>query len=279
MLTSDVENYPGFPEGIEGPDMMDKFRKQAERFGARFIEEDADAVDFSKKPFTVTSASGEHLAQSVILATGSSARWLGLESETRLRGRGVTACATCDGAFFRDMEVVVVGGGDTAMEEATFLTRYCSKVTVIHRRDELRASKIMQQRALDHPKIHFVWDSVIEEVLGTDKVEGVRLRNVKTGETSEFACQGMFLAIGHTPNTAFLQGHIELDDAGYILNQGPHETNTSVEGVFVAGDVFDHRYKQAITAAGSGCKAAIDAERWLEAQETPKVAVEEATTI
>ncbi|MHB8634461.1 MAG: thioredoxin-disulfide reductase [Thermoplasmatota archaeon] len=266
MITSDVENYPGFAEAITGPDLMERMRKQAERFGAEFRDEDATAVDFTVYPFHVTSSSGTHMARSVIVATGSSAKWLGLPSETRLRGHGVSACATCDGFFFKDKEVVVIGGGDTAMEEALFLTKYATAVTVIHRRSDLRASKIMQARARHHPKIRFLWDTVVEELVGTAGVEGVRIRNLKSGATSLYPCQGYFSAIGHVPNTTIFRGQLRLDEGGYVMRAGPHDTSTSMEGVFVAGDVFDHRYKQAVTAAGSGCKAAIDAERWLEAQ-------------
>lgn len=266
MITSDVENYPGFAEAITGPELMERMRKQAERFGAVFKDEDATAVDFTRRPFKVTSDSGVHEGRTVIIATGSSAKWLGLPSETRLRGRGVSACATCDGFFFKDKDVVVVGGGDSAMEEATFLTKFATSVTIVHRRDSFKASKIMAARALNHPKIKVVWDTTITEILGKDAVEGVRLKNLKTGAETILPCQGYFSAIGHTPNTALVKGQLRLDEAGYVVAEGQHETWTSVEGVFVAGDVFDHRYKQAITAAGSGCKAAIDAERWLEAQ-------------
>jgi thioredoxin reductase (NADPH) len=266
MITSDVENYPGFAEAITGPHLMEQMRKQAERFGAVFKDEDATAVDFTTRPFKVTSGSGVHEARTVIVATGSSAKWLGLDSETRLRGHGVSACATCDGFFFKDKEVVVVGGGDSAMEEATFLTKFATKVTIVHRRDSFKASKIMAARALNHPKIQVVWDSTITEILGKESVEGVRIKNVKTGKESVLKCGGYFSAIGHTPNTALFKGQLRLDEAGYVMAEGQHETWTDVEGVFVAGDVFDHRYKQAITAAGSGCKAAIDAERWLEQQ-------------
>jgi thioredoxin reductase (NADPH) len=266
MITSDVENYPGFAEAITGPELMERMRKQAERFGAVFRDEDATAVDFTKRPFAVTSDSGTHEARSVIVATGSSAKWLGLDSETRLRGRGVSACATCDGFFFKGKEVVVVGGGDSAMEEATFLTKFATQVTIVHRRDSFKASKIMAARALNHPKIRVVWDTVVTEILGQDHVEGVRLKDLKTGKESVLPAGGYFSAIGHTPNTALFKGQLRLDEQGYIVAGGEHETWTSVPGVFVAGDVYDHRYKQAITAAGSGCKAAIDAERWLEQQ-------------
>ncbi|HLF17144.1 MAG TPA: thioredoxin-disulfide reductase [Candidatus Thermoplasmatota archaeon] len=266
MITSDVENYPGFAEAITGPELMKRMRAQAERFGARFVDEDATAVDFTVRPFRVTSDSGTHAARTVIVATGSSAKWLGLPSETRLRGHGVSACATCDGFFFQGKRVVVVGGGDSAMEEALFLTKYATEVTIVHRRDSFKASKIMAARAVAHPKIKVVWDTVVTEILGRERVEGVRLQNLKTQKESSLACEGYFSAIGHNPNTALVKGQLRLDEAGYVMPEGPHETSTSVEGVFVAGDVFDHRYKQAVTAAGSGCKAAIDAEKWLEGQ-------------
>jgi thioredoxin reductase (NADPH) len=264
MITSDVENYPGFETAITGPELMGRMRKQAERFGARFLDEDATAVDFTREPFRVTSDSGTHEGRAIIVATGSAAKWLGLPSETRLRGHGVSACATCDGFFFKEKRVVVVGGGDSAMEEALFLTKYATEVTIVHRRDAFRASKIMQARALAHPKIRVRWNSVVTDILGQEKVEGVRVQDLVTGATSTIACEGYFSAIGHTPNTAIFKGQLRLDEAGYIVCEGPHETCTSVDGVFVAGDVFDHRYKQAVTAAGSGCRAAIDAEKWLE---------------
>ena len=267
MITSDVENYPGFETAITGPDLMGRMRKQAERFGAKFLDEDATAVDFTGTTFTVTSASGTHVGRAVIIATGSAAKWLGLPSETRLRGHGVSACATCDGFFFKDKRVVVVGGGDSAMEEALFLTKFATEVTIVHRRDSFRASKIMAARAQAHPKIKVVWNTTIAELLGTEHVEGVRLKDLKTGAERVMPCDGYFSAIGHTPNTALFKGQVRLDEAGYIVVEGPHETCTSVDGVFAAGDVFDHRYKQAITAAGSGCKAAIDAEKWLEAKQ------------
>ena len=262
MLTSDVENYPGFEEGILGPPMMEKFELQARRFGTEMIPEDVTAVDFSKRPFTITTDSGEYRARAVIISTGANAKWLGLPSEHRLQGRGVTACATCDGFFFKNKDVAVVGGGDTAMEEATFLTRYVNHVTVIHRRDTLRASKIMQDRAFKNPKISFIWDTEVTEVLGEDAITGLRLRNLKTEEESILPIQGLFLAIGHEPNTGLFKGIIEMDKKGYIV---PVEyTMTNIPGVFAAGDVTDHRYRQAVTAAGDGCRAAIDAERWLE---------------
>jgi thioredoxin reductase (NADPH) len=264
MLTSDVENYPGFAEGILGPSMMETFEAQARRFGTEMIPEDVNSVDFSKRPFKVTTDSDEYLARAIIISTGASAQWLGLPSEQRLQGRGVSACATCDGFFFKKKDVAVVGGGDTAMEEATFLTRYANHVTVIHRRDSLRASKIMQDRAFKNPKISFIWDTEVTEVLGDDEITGLRLRNVKTGEVSTLPVQGFFLAIGHKPNTDLFKGSIDMDKAGYIV---PVEYSmTNIPGVFAAGDVTDHRYRQAVTAAGDGCRAAIDLERWLESQ-------------
>ena len=262
MLTSDVENYPGFEEGILGPSMMEKFEVQARRFGTELIPEDVLSVDFSKRPFKVTTDSSEYQARAVIISTGASAKWLGLPSEQRLQGRGVSACATCDGFFFKNKDVAVIGGGDTAMEEAIFLTRYANHVTVIHRRDALRASKIMQGRAFKNPKISFIWDTEITEVLGEHEVTGLRLHNVKTDEESTLPVQGFFLAIGHQPNTDLFKGIIDMDKVGYIV---PVEyTMTNIPGVFAAGDVTDHRYRQAVTAAGDGCRAAIDAERWLE---------------
>ena len=262
MLTSDVENYPGFEEGILGPSMMEKFEEQARRFGTELIPEDVISVDFSKRPFKVTTDSDEYKARAIIISTGASAKWLGLPSEQRLQGRGVSACATCDGFFFKKKDVAVIGGGDTAMEEATFLTRYANHVTVIHRRDTLRASKIMQDRAFKNPKISFIWDTEITEVLGEDEVSGLRLRNVETDEESILPVQGFFLAIGHKPNTDLFKGILDMDNVGYIV---PVEhTMTNIPGVFAAGDVTDHRYRQAVTAAGDGCRAAIDAERWLE---------------
>lgn len=265
MLTTDVENYPGFPDGIMGPELMEGFRKQAERFGTRIMSSDVSKVDFSSRPFKIWVDEDEYQADSVIISTGASARWLGLDSETRLRGHGVSACATCDGFFFHDKEIAVVGGGDSAAEEALFLTKFASKVYVIHRRDELRASKIMATRVLEHEKIEMVWDTVIEEVLGDAVVTGLRIRNRVTDEVSELPVEGMFLAIGHTPNTKIFAGQLELDEKGYILTG--ENTMTSVPGVFAAGDVADHVYRQAITAAGMGCAAAIDAERWLDEQE------------
>ncbi len=271
MLTTDVENYPGFPDGIMGPDLMIKFREQAERFGARVENVDAIGVDFTKRPLVVRTADAAYEASSVIAATGASARWLGIPGEERLRGRGVSTCATCDGAFFRDGRIVVVGGGDSAMEEALFLTRFGRKVTVIHRREGLRASKIMADRALANRKIEFVWNTVVEEAIGDHTLRALRLHNLVDGSRYDFEADALFIAIGHDPNTAIFKGHLDLDRAGYIVS--PDGTSTNVEGVFVAGDVFDIRYKQAITAAGSGCKAAMDAEKFLEALDFP---IEEA---
>jgi thioredoxin reductase (NADPH) len=267
MLTTEVENFPGFPDGIMGPELMIKFREQAERFGARIENVDATSVDFSKRPLTVRTDDAEYQAESVIVATGASARWLNIPGEDRLRGRGVSTCATCDGAFFRDRHIVVVGGGDSAMEEALFLTRFGSKVTVIHRRESLRASKIMADRALANEKIGFIWNTVVEEAIGDGTLQALKLRNIEDGTVSEFAADALFIAIGHDPNTGIFSGQLDLDPAGYI--RSADGTSTNVEGVFVAGDVYDIRYKQAITAAGSGCRAAMDAEKYLEALEFP----------
>jgi len=262
MITSEVENYPGFPDGIQGPELMELFRRQATRFGARFVDADVERVDFSARPFGVWAGGTEYRAQAVIVATGASALWLGLESETRLRGRGVSACATCDGFFFRGKHVAVVGGGDTALEEATFLTRFASQVTLVHRRDDFRGSRIMRERALSHPKIEVRWNSEIAEVLGDEVVTGLRIRDTRSGEEHDEPMDGLFVAIGYRPNTAAFRDWLEVDEHGYlVVHDG---TGTRVEGVFVAGDVHDHRYRQAITAAGDGCRAAIDAERWLE---------------
>jgi thioredoxin reductase (NADPH) len=266
MITTDVENYPGFPDGIMGPELMDNMRKQAERFGTRIISSDVTRVDLSQRPFPVWVGEDRYEAETLIISTGASAQWLDIPGETRLRGYGVSACATCDGFFFRDKDLAVIGGGDTAMEEAIFLTKFATKVTIIHRRDEFRASKIMAQRAIDHPKIDVIWDTVAEEVLGDDLVSGIRLRNVKTDTTSDLAVDGVFLAIGHVPNTMIFQGQLGLDEAGYITTEDG-TTRTSVPGVFAAGDVADSVYRQAVTAAGMGCQAAIDASHLLLQQE------------
>lgn len=267
-ITTDVENYPGFPEGIMGPELMEKFQAQAERFGTRVVYDTVNDVDLTKRPFQIMADEGTYTADTLIVATGASAKWIGLESEQRLMGHGVSSCATCDGAFFRNKEVVVVGGGDTAMEEANFLTRFCSKVVVVHRRDTLRASKIMQDRAFANPKIEFIWDSAVEEIIGAKEtgVTAVKLKNLKSGDITEMPTQGVFVAIGHKPNTDIFEGKLELHPNGY-LKVAPGTVSTNVEGVFGCGDVIDHHYRQAITAAGTGCMAAIDAERYLEAQE------------
>jgi thioredoxin reductase (NADPH) len=265
MLTTDVENYPGYPDGVTGPEMMEQFQKQAERFGTEVLLEDATEIDLSQRPFRVTTDSRRFSADAVILATGASARWLGLESETRLQNRGVSACATCDGALYRGKPMAVVGGGDTAMEEALFLTRFATKVYVIHRRDALRASKIMQERALANEKIEFVWNAKVEEVLGDEFVTGVRIHDHVEDEHRELSVEALFIAIGHQPNTQLLKGQIELDDVGYI-RVDPGSSRTSAEGVFACGDAMDPVYRQAVTAAGTGCMAAIDAERWLAEQ-------------
>lgn len=270
MLTTDVENFPGFPESVAGPEMMELFRKQAERFGAEVVYADATSIDFSSRPFRVETADGAFTGDAVIVATGATANWMGLESEKRLQNRGVSACATCDGALYRNKEIAVVGGGDSALEEALFLTRFGSKVTIIHRRDKLRGSKIMQERAFTNEKIEFLWDSTVVEVLGEEGVSGLRIKNVKTGDESEILVGALFVAIGHTPNTEVLGGQLELDEKGYLRVQ-PWNTCTSVEGVFACGDVMDRVYRQAITAAGTGCMAAIDAERWLAEQESAAV--------
>ncbi|MBB2912720.1 thioredoxin reductase (NADPH) [Streptosporangium becharense] len=262
MNTTEVENYPGFSDGIMGPDLMDAMRKQAERFGADLVADDVVEVDLTVTPKVVKTATDTYLAKSVILATGSGYRELGVPNEKRLSGHGVSWCATCDGFFFRGQDIVVVGGGDTAMEEAIFLTRFAGSVTVVHRRDELRASKIMQDRAFANEKIRFVWDSEVVDVLGDAKVSGVRVRNLKTGEESEIAATGLFIAIGHDPRNELFKGQIELDDEGYVKVEAP-STRTNLDGVFAAGDVVDHTYRQAITAAGTGCAASLDAERWL----------------
>ncbi len=266
MITTDVENYPGFPDAVTGPELMEKLQKQAERFGARVLLDDATQVDLSKRPFAVEMEGRLFAADALIVATGASARWLGLPSETRLQNKGVSACATCDGALFRGKPMAVVGGGDTALEEALFLTRFSDSVTVVHRRDALRASKIMQQRALHNEKLEFAWNSVVEEVLGDEYVTGVRIRDVRSAATRDLPVEALFIAIGHEPNTQLFQGKLELDDVGYIHVE-PGTTRTSVEGVFACGDVMDPVYRQAVTAAGTGCMAAIDAERWLAEQE------------
>jgi thioredoxin reductase (NADPH) len=261
MITQEVENFPGFENGVLGPELMEKMRKQAERVGAELILDNATSVDFKSKPFKVTVGDTVYAAKTVIIATGASAKWLGLESEKRLRGRGVSVCATCDAAFFRDRKVVVVGGGDTALEEAFVLAKVVKEVKVIHRRDELRACKFLQEKAFANPKITFVWNSTVAEVLGENRVEGVKLRDVVSGEESVLECDAVFVAIGHTPNTDIFKDQIELDPTGYI--NARDGTRTNIEGVFVAGDVADNRYRQAIAAAGSGCKAALDAEKYL----------------
>jgi len=266
-ITTDVENYPGFPNGIQGPEMMELFRAQVTRFGTELIDAQVEKVDFSKRPFTVWSDGKAYQAKSIIVATGASALLLGLPSEQKFMGFGVSACATCDGFFYKGKRVIVVGGGDTAMEEATYLTRFCPEVIVVHRRDHLRASKIMQERALANDRIRFLWNSEVAEILGNEggKVTGVKLRDTKTGAVTEMGIDGVFVAIGHKPNTDFLAGQLPLDAKGYVQVK-PGSSYTSIEGVFAAGDVHDAVYRQAVTAAGSGCMAAIDCERWLEAQ-------------
>jgi thioredoxin reductase (NADPH) len=265
MLTTDVENYPGFAEGILGPELMIRFREQAERFGARIENVDVTSVDFTKRPLAIRTADTCYESETVIVATGANARWLDVPGEEKLRGRGVSSCATCDGAFFRDKRIVVAGGGDSAMEEALFLTRFARRVTIVHRRDRLRASKIMADRARSHPKIDFIWNAVIEKVEGDTHVTGLRLRNVLDGSTRHVEADALFVAIGHTPNTAVFAGQLDLDERGYVVS--PDGSSTNVDGVFVAGDVNDFRYRQAVTAAGAGCRAAMDAEKYLEAFE------------
>lgn len=267
MLTSEVENWPGEADGVLGPDLMEKLKKQAMRFNTDIRQEEIAKVDFSARPFkVVTSAGEEHQAKAIIISTGASAKWLNVPGEKELQGKGVSACATCDGFFFRGKELVVVGGGDSAMEEATFLTRFATKVTVVHRSEQFRASKIMLERAQKNPKITFMLDTVVESIVGTERVTGVMLKNVKTNEVSEFKTDGVFAAIGHAPNTAIFKDFLKLDQKNYIVTQ-PGSTKTDIEGVFAAGDVADHYYRQAVTAAGTGCMAALDAERWLAAQE------------
>ena len=278
MITSDVENYPGYAEGIMGPEMMQDFRRQAERFGAEFITDDVTRVDFSERPFRVWVEDDEYRAQTVIVATGASARQLGLESERKMQGRGVSYCATCDAAFFPEKHVVVVGGGDSAMEEATFLTRFASKVTIVHRREEFRASKIMLDRAHVNEKIEWITNAVVDEVLGDQRVTGVRLRDVNTDETWEIDADGLFAAIGHDPNTGLFLDQLDHDDAGYLVTK-PGSTETNIPGVFAVGDVVDHTYRQAITAAGSGSMGALDAERYLAAQEGHLMAAEAAPRV
>lgn len=269
-ITTEVENYPGFPKGIMGPELMDIFREQAHRFGATSLYKNITRVDFSKRPFRLWADEEEYTADAVIVSTGASAKLLGLPSEKEYMGFGVSACATCDGFFFKNQEVIVVGGGDTAIEEATFLTKFASKVHIVHRRDQLRASKIMQDRAMKNPKITFIWDTIVEEILGKSEngkktVTGVTLKNVKTGAVSTMKIDGIFMGIGHKPNTDLFKGQLEMDAVGYLITQ-PHSTRTNIPGVFAAGDVADSYYRQAVTAAGTGCMAAIDAERWLESQ-------------
>lgn len=276
MLTTEVENFPGFVDGIMGPELMDTMRKQAERFGTVYLSDDASSVDFSERPFKVMAGGQSYSAEAIIISTGASAKMLGLPNERRLMGRGVSTCATCDGPFFRNQHLIVIGGGDSAMEEALFLSRFAERVTVVHRRSELRASKIMQERAFANPKISFVWNAEIQEVLGEEKMTGVRILDVQTQESSELPAGGMFIAIGHIPNSQLFEGKLEMDAEGYLITGSslsddpdpgsPFASRTSVDGVFASGDVVDHVYRQAITAAGMGCMAAIDAERWLERQ-------------
>ena len=269
MITTEVENYPGFPDGVLGPDLMRSFRAQAERFGAEMVTEKATKVDFSDRPFKIwigdTDTEPDYLAETVIISTGAQSIMLGLEDEERMVGRGLSTCATCDGFFFRDQEIAVVGGGDSAMEEATFLTKFASKVTIIHRRDQLRASRIMQERAFANEKIEFLWNHVVTDLKGEEKLGGVKVQNTQTGEGSDLDVTGLFIAIGHTPNTGLFAGQLDMKENGYLAT-APDSTRTNVEGVFACGDVQDDYYRQAVTAAGSGCMAAMEAERWLEAQ-------------
>ena len=269
MITTDVENYPGFPSGVLGPDLMRDFRSQAERFGAQMVTEKATKVDFSDRPFKIwvgdTDTEPDYLSEAVIVSTGAQSIMLGLEAEERMVGRGLSTCATCDGFFFRDQEIAVVGGGDSAMEEATFLTKFASKVTIIHRRDQLRASRIMQERAFANEKIEFLWNHVVTDLLGEEKLQGAQVQNTQTGEESDLDVTGLFIAIGHTPNTGLFAGQLDMKENGYLTTDAD-STRTNVEGVFACGDVQDDYYRQAVTAAGSGCMAAIEAERWLEAQ-------------
>jgi thioredoxin reductase (NADPH) len=278
MNTTEVENYPGFTDGIAGPELMDQIRSQAERFGAELVTDDVISVDLTGETKYVRTHDGEFAARAVILATGSAYKKIGVPGEDRLSGRGVSWCATCDGFFFRDQDILVVGGGDTAMEEATFLTRFARSVTIVHRRDSLRASRIMQERAFTNEKINFAWESEVVEVLGETTMTGVRLRNVRTGEESEVAATGLFVAIGHDPRSDLVRGQVRLDEEGYVLTDAP-STHTSVPGVFAAGDVVDHTYRQAVTAAGSGCAAALDAERYLAAMDQSAEAAAAATVV
>ncbi len=265
MNTTDVENFPGFPDGVMGPDLMDRLRAQAERFGAEFVTDDVTAVDLASEPKVVRVGEDTFPTRTVVLAMGSAYRELGVEGEKRLSGHGVSWCATCDGFFFRDQDIAVVGGGDSALEEATFLTRFARSVTLVHRRDSLRASKIMQERAFSNDKIRFAWDSEVVEAVGEDRLTGVRLRNLKTGTRSDLAVTGLFIAIGHDPRSDLVKGQIEVDDEGYVVVHELHSTRTDVPGVFACGDLVDHTYRQAVTAAGTGCAAALDAEKWLAA--------------
>lgn len=266
MITTDVDNYPGFPDGIQGPELMMKFRKQAEKFGAQIVDVDVTSVDLRQRPFTVKTESESYTADSIIIATGANARWLGIESELRLRGKGVSACATCDAFFFKNKDVYVVGGGDTAMEESTFLSKFAKHVTIVHRRDSLRASKAMQEKAMSDPKISFIWNTAVTDVLGQEHVTGLRLKNLVDETEREVPADGLFIAIGHDPASILFKGQLETDIKGYIIVHD--HTKSSVDGVFVAGDVHDPRYRQAVTAAGSGCEAALDAERYLGEKQT-----------